>query len=56
LGDHLAIRSLPDIGTAWLRAKLVEGEEGPAIAGLIEELARVELAFIAAKSRSRKPS
>ena len=36
------------IGTAWLRAKLVSGEEGPAIAELIEELAKVELAFTVA--------
>jgi hypothetical protein len=46
----LVVHEANAIGTAWLRAKLVEGEEGPAIAGLIEELARVELAFIAAKS------
>lgn len=32
------------IGTAWLRANLIGGDEGPAIGKKIEELARLELA------------
>lgn len=46
----LVVREANAIGTAWLRAKLVSGEEGPAIAELIEDLAKVELAFTAAGS------
>jgi hypothetical protein len=38
------------IGTAWLWAKVVAGDEGPAIAKLVEELAKVELAFAVARS------
>jgi hypothetical protein len=38
------------ISTAWLRAKVVGGDEGPAIAKLVEELAKVELAFEVARS------
>jgi hypothetical protein len=41
----LVVHEANTIATAWLRAKLVLGDEGPAIAELIEELAKVELAF-----------
>jgi uncharacterized membrane protein len=37
------------IGTAWLRAKLVGGEEGDGVAALIEEYTRVRLAYTSAK-------
>ncbi|HEY2132898.1 MAG TPA: hypothetical protein VGH36_07980 [Acetobacteraceae bacterium] len=33
------------IGTAWLRTKLIDGDEGPAIAAKIEDYARVRLDF-----------
>jgi hypothetical protein len=46
----LVVREANAIGTAWLRAKVVESEEGPAIAKLIEELANVEVAFTVARS------
>jgi hypothetical protein len=46
----LVVHEAAAITTAWLRAKLVPSEEGPAIAGLIEELADVELAFTSAPS------
>ncbi len=36
------------IGTAWLRARLVGGPEGEAMAGLIHDYARTRLAFTAA--------
>jgi hypothetical protein len=44
----LVVHEANAIGTAWLRAKLVHGEEGQAIDVLIEEFAKVELAFIVA--------
>jgi hypothetical protein len=47
---ELVVQEANAIGTAWLRAKLVVGVEGPAIAKLIEELANVELAFTVAGS------
>src|SRR5579862_6637770 len=47
----LVVQEANAIGTAWLRAKVVAGQEGSTIAELIGELAKVELAFIAAKSR-----
>jgi len=46
----LVVQEANAIGTAWLRAKVVTGQEGPTIAGLIGELAKVELAFTVAKS------
>jgi hypothetical protein len=46
----LVVQEANAIGTAWLRAKLVSSEEGSAIAKLIEELAKVELAFTVAGS------
>ncbi len=47
---ELVVQEANVIGTAWLRAKLVGGEEGQAIAQLIEELAAVELAFTVAET------
>ena len=38
------------IGTAWLRTKLIEGDEGPAIAAKIEDYAKVRLDFTMAAS------
>jgi hypothetical protein len=46
----LVIHEANAIGTAWLRAKLIGGDEGPAIGKLIEEFAKVELAFTVAAS------
>jgi hypothetical protein len=46
----LIVKEANAIGTAWLRAKVVAGQEGSTIAQLIEELAKVELAFAVAKS------
>ena len=46
----LVVQEANAIGTAWLRASLVGGEQGPVIAKSIEELAKVELAFTAARS------
>ena len=46
----LVVQEANAIGTAWLRAGLVGGEQAPVIAKSIEELAKVELAFTAAKS------
>ena len=38
------------IGTAWLRAKLIDGEEGSGISTKIEEYAKARLAFTTAAS------
>jgi hypothetical protein len=46
----LVVHEANAIGTAWLRAKLVRSEEGPAIVELIKEFAKVELAFTTAES------
>jgi hypothetical protein len=46
----LVVHEANAISTAWLRAKLVSGEEGPAIVELIDRLAKVELAFTVAGS------
>jgi len=44
------------IGTAWLRTKLIDGEEGRAIAAKIEEYAQVRLDFTAAASDTDVPA
>ena len=44
----LVVQEADAIGTAWLRAKLIGGDEGPTVARLIEELAKVDLAFTVA--------
>jgi hypothetical protein len=44
------------IGTAWLRANLVDDAEGIAIAGKIEDYARVRLAFTTAISEANVPA
>jgi len=46
----LIVQEANAIGTAWLRANLVGGDQGIAIAKLIEQLANVELAFTVARS------
>src|SRR5271165_2040976 len=43
------------IGTAWLRTKLIDGDEGPAIAAKIEEYAKVRLLFTTAASDAEIP-
>jgi len=43
----LVVQDANAIGTAWLRAHLA-GEEGPALVGLIEDYAKVRLAYTAA--------
>jgi hypothetical protein len=44
------------IGTAWLRTKLIDGDEGPAIAAKIEAYAKVRLGFIIAASDADVPA
>jgi hypothetical protein len=52
----LVVQEANAIGTAWLRAKLPKGDEGPAIDGLIEAYARVQLAYITAASTTAEPA
>jgi hypothetical protein len=51
----LIVQEANAIGTAWLRARLVGGEEGSVIANLVEEFAKVELAFTTAQSTEPEP-
>jgi hypothetical protein len=51
----LVVREATAIGTAWLRAKLIAGDEGPAITALVETFAKVELAFISSNSFDIEP-
>jgi hypothetical protein len=44
------------IGTAWLRTKLIDGDEGPAIAAKIEDYAKVRLGFTVAASDADAPA
>lgn len=44
----LVVQEANTIGTAWLRARMVGGEEGHRIAGLIEDYARVRLDYTTA--------
>jgi hypothetical protein len=43
----LVVQEANSIGTAWLRARLVGDQEGPAIATLIEDYAKVRLGYTA---------
>ena len=44
------------IGTAWLRTKLIDGDEGPVIAAKIEDYAKVRLDFTIAASDADVPA
>jgi hypothetical protein len=44
------------IGTAWLRTKLIDGDEGPVIAAKIEDYAKVRLGFTVAASDADVPA
>jgi hypothetical protein len=52
---ELVVAEANAIGTAWLRAKLIDGGEGPAIAAKIEAYARARLDFTAAASDADVP-
>jgi hypothetical protein len=46
----LVVHEASAISSAWLRAKLVRGDEGRTIGELIEQFAKIELAFTVAQS------
>ena len=48
---ELVVQEANAIGTAWLRAKLADGEEGPAIRTAVEAYAKVRLDYIDADTR-----
>jgi hypothetical protein len=52
----LVVTEANAIGTAWLRTKLIDGDEGPAIAAKIEEYAKVRLDFTIAASDADIPA
>jgi hypothetical protein len=52
---ELVLQEANAIGTAWLRTKLIDGDEGPAIAARIEDFARARLDFTNAGSEDAVP-
>jgi hypothetical protein len=52
---ELVLAEANAIGTAWLRTKLIDGDEGPAIAAKIEDYARARLDFTSAASDADVP-
>jgi hypothetical protein len=51
----LVIQEANSIRTAWLRSKLIPGDEGAAITALIETITKVELAYVSADSFDAEP-
>jgi hypothetical protein len=49
------IQEANSIRTAWLRSKLIPGDEGAAIMALIETIATVELAYVSTDSLEAEP-
>jgi hypothetical protein len=52
---NLVVQEANAIGNAWLRSKLIIGDEGPAITALIEAFAKVELAYVSADTFEVEP-
>jgi hypothetical protein len=52
----LVVQEANAIATAWLRTKLIAGDEGPMIAALVEKYAQLELAYVAADSFDAEPA
>jgi hypothetical protein len=51
----LVVREANAIESAWLRAQLLTGDQGPAIAAQIEAFAKVELAYVSSDSFTVEP-
>jgi hypothetical protein len=52
---NLVLQAANAIDTAWLRSKLIAGDEGPTITALIEAFGKVELAYVSADSFDVEP-
>jgi hypothetical protein len=52
---NLVIQEANAISTAWQRSKLIVGDEGPPITALLEDFAKVELAYVSADSFDVEP-
>jgi hypothetical protein len=52
---ELVVQEANAIGTAWLRAKLADGEDGPAILADVAEYAKVRLDYAAAPTADPEP-
>jgi hypothetical protein len=52
----LVVQEANAINTAWLRSRLIAGDDGPVITALVENYAQVELAYITAKSTGDEPA
>jgi hypothetical protein len=52
---NLVVQEANAISTAWQRSKLIVGDEGPPITALLEDFAKVELAYVSADSFDVEP-
>ncbi len=53
---QLVVQEANAIGTAWLRAKLISGEDGAAILAAVEDYAKVRLAYVTAPTTDLEPA
>jgi hypothetical protein len=52
----LVVREATAINTAWLRSKLIAGDQGSELTALVEAFGRVELAYISTSSFAAEPA
>jgi hypothetical protein len=52
---NLVVQEANAVNTAWMRSKLIAGDEGPKITALVEAFAQVELAYVSANSFDVEP-
>ena len=52
---EMVVQEANTIGTAWLRAKAIAAAEGASIAGMIEDYAKVRLAYVTAPTEADEP-
>jgi hypothetical protein len=52
----LVVQEATAISTAWMRSKLIAGDEGPTITSLVEAFAKVELAYVSSDSFDVEPA
>jgi hypothetical protein len=55
LRRNLVLLDANAIESAWLRSKLISGEQGPRITGLIEEFAKVQLTYVSSDTFDVEP-
>jgi hypothetical protein len=52
---EMVVQEANSIGTAWLRARAIAAAEGASIAGMVEDYAKVRLAYVTAPSEADEP-